>query len=178
MAKMKNINCDGCGVNFDKEERYIKAAENKGRGNYCTLSCIGKLNNTRNKDKIDAWNNSSENKSMLKSMSNNRRDEYTDFKILLGSCKRRDKNTDVDLPYLKELWVKQNGKCSITGVDLVLKTSYNKNYQASLDRIDSSVGYVKGNLRYISVSANWLKNNLDDNHLMEFVQICKMIVNS
>lgn len=54
----------------------------------------------------------------------------------------------------------------------MLKTSYNKNYQASLDRIDSSKGYIKGNVRYISVSVNWLKNNLDDNHLREFIQIC------
>ena len=50
--------------------------------------------------------------------------------------------------------------------------NYNKNYQASIDRIDSSKGYVKGNVRYISVSANWLKNDLDDNHVMEFIQIC------
>jgi myo-inositol catabolism protein IolC len=55
---------------------------------------------------------------------------------------------------------------------LVLKTNYNKNFQASLDRIDSNKGYIKGNIRYISVSVNWLKNNLDDNHLREFIQIC------
>jgi len=36
---------------------------------------------------------------------------------------------------------------------------------------------VKDNVRYISVSANWLKNNLDDNHVMEFIQICRMVVN-
>ena len=115
MAKIKNIKCDGCGINFDKEERYIKSAEKNGRGNYCTLSCIGKLNHLKNKDKVDMWNHSDENKSMLKSISNNRRDEYTDFKILLGSCKRRDKSTDVDLPYLKELWIQQNGKCLTIG---------------------------------------------------------------
>ena len=73
---------------------------------------------------------------------------------------------------MKQLWEEQQGKCAITKVDLKLENSYNKNYQASLDRIDSSKGYVKGNVRYISVSVNWLKNNLDDNHLREFIQIC------
>ena len=41
-----------------------------------------------------------------------------------------------------------------------------------LDRIDSSKGYIRGNVRYISVSVNWLKNELDDNHVREFIQIC------
>lgn len=73
---------------------------------------------------------------------------------------------------MKQLWEEQEGKCAVTKVDLKLENSYNKNYQASLDRIDSSKGYIKGNVRYISVSVNWLKNNLDDNHLREFIQIC------
>ena len=102
--------------------------------------------------------------------------EYTPFRTLLKSCRNRTKEFDLDLPYLKELWESQNGKCAVTGVALELKDSYNKNYQASIDRIDSSKGYIKGNIRFTSVSVNWLKSNLDDNHLMEFFQICKMVV--
>ena len=97
-------------------------------------------------------------------------------KPILNSCRRRNKECNLDLPYLKKLWEDQQGKCPITGVELQLKQSYNKNYQASLDRIDSSKGYIKGNVRYTSVSVNWLKSNLDDTHLKEFVEICKMVV--
>lgn len=82
----------------------------------------------------------------------------------------------MDLPYLKQLWEKQEGKCAITKVDLKLESCYNKNYQASIDRIDSSKGYIKGNIRFTSVSVNWLKSNLDDNHLREFFQIASMVV--
>jgi LPS O-antigen subunit length determinant protein (WzzB/FepE family) len=183
MSKLSTINCDGCGKEFQKETRYIKAGQKKRNGkNYCSSKCFGKFSAANNLS--SEWNNSEQNKQHLKQYSNNRKDEYSSFRTLLKSCKTRTNKSgqakgefDLDLLYLKELWEKQNGKCAITKVDLKLESSYNKNYQASLDRIDSSKGYVKDNVRYISVSANWLKNNLDDNHVMEFIQICRMVVN-
>lgn len=176
MKSYSLIKCDGCGKEIQKETRYVKAAQKKNRKNYCTLSCHAK--HTR-EEKLGVWVHSEENKKMARSLAGNRKDEYSPFRTLLKSCRTRTNksgqpkgNFDLDLPYLKELWENQNGKCAITKVDLKLETSYNKNYQASLDRIDSSKGYVKGNVRYISVSVNWLKNNLDDNHIREFIQIC------
>jgi len=108
-------------------------------------------------------------------VANSVRDEYTPFRPLLRSCKKRlaPNTCDIDLEYLKQLWESQNGKCAITGVDLSLKKNYNKNFQASIDRIDNSIGYKKGNIRFTSVSVNWVKNKLDDVHLMEFIEICK-----
>lgn len=181
MEKYKLVSCCGCGIEFQKENRYIKVAEKKGRKHYCSLKCQGKA--TR-EEKLGEWVNSEENKKLARSMAGNRRDEYSPFRGLLKSCKTRTNKSgnskgdfDLDLPYMKQLWEEQSGKCVITKVDLQLKQSYNKNFQASLDRIDSNKGYIKGNVRYISVSANWLKNNLDDEHLKEFIQICKMVVN-
>ena len=183
MSKMSVIKCDGGVVEFQKETRYIKSGQKKRNGkNYCNIKCFGKFSASNN---LPAeWNNSEKNKEHLKKYSNNRKDEYSSFRTLLKSCRTRTNKSgqlkgdfNLDLPYLKELWEKQNGKCAITKVDLKLESSYNKNYQASLDRIDSSKGYVKDNVRYISVSANWLKNNLDDTHVNEFIQICRMVVN-
>lgn len=181
MKSYSLISCDGCQKKFERETKYVKAAEKKGRRLYCSLSCHAK--HTR-EEKLGDWVRSEENKKMAKSLSGNRRDEYSPFRILLKSCRTRTNkggnpkgDFDLDLPYMKQLWEQQNGKCAITGVDLKLESSYNKNYQASLDRIDSSKGYLKGNVRYISVSANWLKNNLNDEHIKEFIQICKMVVN-
>lgn len=172
MTKKSIVKCFSCGNEFEKENRYIKTAEKKNRNHYCSLACLGKDNLIRGKEKIDKWNKSEENKTLLKSICSNGKDEYTGFRTLLSSCFKRKKECDLDLPYLKEVWTKQNGKCAITGVDLQLKSNYNKNYQASIDRIDSAKGYIKGNIRFISVSVNWLKNDLDDNHLREFFQIC------
>ena len=46
-------------------------------------------------------------------------------------------------------------RCPILGVLL----QYNSDYAPSIDRIDSSKGYIKGNVRVISKRANVLKNN-------------------
>ena len=176
MKSYSLIKCEGCGKEFQKETRYVKSAQKKGRKNYCTLSCHAE---TTREEKLGEWVISQENKEFVKKMAGNRLDEYSPFRTLLKSCRTRKNKSgnskgefDLDLPYLKSLWEEQSGKCAITKVDLVLEPSYNKNFQASLDRIDSSKGYVKGNVRYISVSVNWLKNNMDDNHLREFIQIC------
>ena len=44
----------------------------------------------------------------------------------------------------------------------------NTEYAASLDRIDSSLGYVKGNIQVISNKANILKNNATESELKDF----------
>jgi hypothetical protein len=177
MRKMSLVCCDGCSIKFEKETRYVKAGQKKRNNkNYCSLSCYSKFTYSQKSEKLSEWNNSEQNKAMLKTMAGNKKDEYTGFRTLLASCKKRNKDCDIDLPFLKCLWEQQKGKCAITGVDLELKRSYNKNYQASIDRIDSKKGYIKGNIRFTSVSVNWLKSDLDDNHLREFFQITNMVV--
>jgi hypothetical protein len=177
MKNFTKVLCSHCNKEFEKETRYVKSAEKKSRLHYCSRGCSGKHNLIVGKEKIDNWNHSLKNREHLNSIKNNRRDEFTGFRNLLSSCNKRTKDCDLSLIYLKEIWEKQKGKCDVTGVDLQLKCSYNKNYQASIDRIDSSLGYVKDNIRFVSVSVNWLKNNLNDEHLKEFIQICKMVVN-
>lgn len=58
--------------------------------------------------------------------------------------------------------------CPILGVEFVqgVKGDYQKSY--SLDRIDSSKGYIKGNVRVISMRANTMKNNATYEELMAF----------
>ena len=172
MVKKSIIECSGCGQLFEKQTKYIKQSEKRGMKHYCSLSCMSRHDGQRRLPG-ESWNKSEENKSHLQNICSNRKDEYSDFKILYRSAKKRGKEFDLDLPYLKELWESQDGKCDITGVDLNLSPSSNKNYQASLDRIDSSKGYIKGNVRYTSVSVNWLKSNFNDNHLYEFMDICR-----
>lgn len=62
----------------------------------------------------------------------------------------------------------QNFKCAMTGLSIsfVDKT-------ASLDRIDSNKGYIKGNMQWVHKDVNIMKNAYDLNY---FIQICKLIV--
>lgn len=65
---------------------------------------------------------------------------------------------NLDADYLIDLWQQQNGKCVVSGIDLQTESwsREEKNpYRASLDRIDNSKGYIKGNVRF---TTHWVNN--------------------
>lgn len=76
------------------------------------------------------------------------------------SKSHKPKELDIDRDHLVELWKKQNGICALTGVQMT--TKYNCPFSASADRIDSSKGYVLGNIQLVSKAAQLGKGNLSD----------------
>jgi hypothetical protein len=64
--------------------------------------------------------------------------------------------------------------CPYLGVELFTEStqSRNPNYY-SVDRIDSTKGYIKGNIQIISLLANTMKNNATINELINF---CKGVI--
>lgn len=83
---------------------------------------------------------------------------------------------DLDKDYLKGLWEGQGGKCPITGYkfDLSLESSLQKGWARrnapSLDRIVPSIGYVKGNVRFVTYQVNMAKGPFTDE---EFFEMCE-----
>lgn len=93
----------------------------------------------------------------------------------LDHSKRRNKKVKVTKRYLYKLYEGQNKKCSLTGQDLYftkLRTNFNRYTNASLDRIDNSIGYVKGNLQWVHKKVNMMKQQYSQD---EFIEICKLI---
>lgn len=70
----------------------------------------------------------------------------------------------LSLEYLWNLFLQQRGKCAITGDDL------GSIKEASLDRIDSSLGYMEGNVQWVTKQANKCKHILSMQELYEFSQ--------
>lgn len=110
-----------------------------------------------------------------------RRDEYSPFRQHFKLARRRVKThgreCTITLEYLKEVWEKQDGKCPYTGwkLDNPETTAHWDNHQldpriASLDRIDSSLGYILGNVQFVSVMANFAKRDFQEEQLLEFCQ--------
>jgi hypothetical protein len=89
------------------------------------------------------------------------------------AIQRKNNENFISLDELENLWFKQNGKCALTGWDLTMTLGKGVvNTNCSLDRIDSSIGYFKGNVQLVCRSANVAKNNLS---MSEFLNLCKSI---
>lgn len=70
--------------------------------------------------------------------------------------------------YLEELYEKQNHKCAITGLPLELditKTAIQQDW--SLDRIDSNIGYVEGNVQWVHKDINMMKQSYSLDYFKE-----------
>jgi hypothetical protein len=101
---------------------------------------------------------------------------------LSNSKKRATKfnwDCDLDLDYLANLWFKQQGRCALTGVllDYESGSSNNKNpYRTSIDRIDNSKGYVRGNVRLLTHWANNAKSTWGDDIFETFVKTANKVL--
>lgn len=86
------------------------------------------------------------------------------------------KKLDITLEYIWDLFLKQNRKCRFTGLELTFPvkntSSAFKESTASLDRIDSTKGYVKNNVQWVHKKVNFMKGTLSDT---EFIEFCKLI---
>lgn len=92
-------------------------------------------------------------------------------RILYKGCKdrARQKGLDFDLTraYLHDLY---QPNCPVLGVPLSRAEGRAADASPSLDRIDSTKGYVQGNVRIISWRANKLKNNASLDELKALVR--------
>ena len=70
------------------------------------------------------------------------------------------------------LYIHQNRKCKLSGIDLVMGNPDDKQHTASLDRIDSHKGYIIDNVQWIHKRINFMKGVLQNSH---FVSWCKLI---
>jgi len=82
---------------------------------------------------------------------------------------------DVSIEYLWDLFSGQEKRCALSGIPLTIETpnNYWNSGNASLDRINSSVGYIKGNVQWVCKDANFMKQQLSESH---FVEMCRLIV--
>jgi hypothetical protein len=86
-----------------------------------------------------------------------------------GKKSKKDCNIDITDIEIPEYCPYLNIKLSTD-----IKDCYNDNYY-SIDRIDSSKGYVKGNIQIISRLANTMKNNATIEQLLVFAENIKRL---
>jgi hypothetical protein len=98
-------------------------------------------------------------------------DLFTTIKL---NARDRKLDFDLDLEYLWNLFLSQERKCALSGLDIYLneKCDEKKYKTATLDRIDSKSGYIKGNVQWLHRDVNKIKNNLPEDYLFK---ICEKI---
>lgn len=87
-------------------------------------------------------------------------------------AKRRKLSFNLTPKYIWDLLVKQNHQCHFTGRQLTLPSITGDSFTASLDRIDSTKGYIKGNVQWTHHDINIAKQRLTNE---AFVQLCKEV---
>lgn len=88
---------------------------------------------------------------------------------LLNSCKVRALQKNMEFNITKEDIIIPE-ICPILLMPLKCGNKQDYSYSPSVDRIDNSKGYIKGNIQVISKKANTLKNNGSPEELLLFAQ--------
>lgn len=87
------------------------------------------------------------------------------------AAKTRAKNQnvpfDISLEYVRKLFDDQNGKCALSGDEMVVKGGWDSQ---SLDKIDPSLGYVEGNVQWLTKRTNLIKNNLNNDQFLSHIK--------
>lgn len=79
---------------------------------------------------------------------------------------KKNREWSVTPEELWSLWLRQDGRCIYTNLELIHGET------ASLDRIDSSKGYVLENLQWVHRDINRMKSDFDADY---FVQLCSLV---
>lgn len=168
MSKNIFIVCKECEKQF-----FILIKEHKRRiknGHYkffCSRSCSTKHRNRNSPNTPPIqWGNS-----------HSKKGNFTYF--LRRAFQRKQHKFDLTDEYLAELWNVQNGRCALSGIeihipkDVMNSTKNSQLTTASLDRIDSTQGYIKGNVQFLARAINLAKNKHSDDEMKKFLTLLR-----
>ena len=87
---------------------------------------------------------------------------------------KRNLILDIPIEYAWEVFILQNRKCKLSGMDISFAPSRRAagDGTASIDRIDSNKGYIKDNIQWLHKDINRLKDHFSDERLKE---LCAMV---
>ena len=95
------------------------------------------------------------------------------FTKLRHGAERRNHSFELTIEHLWDLFLKQDKKCALSGIELTFQSQNSaRDGTASLDRIDSSKGYVEGNVQWVHKEINLMKQGYEQQH---FIEMCNKI---
>lgn len=162
--KLITVICDFCGQEYEKPITEYNRNKSLNRHSFCSRTCSVKFGN-KNVPRKRSYEH-------LKLYQR----KINPFLFYLRTIRKRYKEINITIEDLIEQWNKQEGVCPYSGIKLLLASSRNTNinpiYRASLDRVDSNKGYIKGNIQFTSTSINYMKNDMSHE---DTIKLCKLI---
>lgn len=98
------------------------------------------------------------------------------WRYITNNAKARGIPMDVSIEDAAALFSEQGGRCALTCLPLTMPTCRDDivrcRFTASLDRIDSSLGYSRSNIQWVHKDINRMKNVYP---LLHFLQMCRLV---
>ncbi len=93
-------------------------------------------------------------------------------RVMFNAAKARAKRRGLDFNItIDDIFIPKY--CPVLGIELKMGIGYAKEYSPSLDRIDPSKGYIKGNIVVVSYKVNTIKSNATINELEQVLTYYK-----
>lgn len=96
------------------------------------------------------------------------------FNTIKRGATIRNIEFNITIEYLWDLLIQQNKKCKLSGLHLEFSEirKDKSNQTASIDRIDSKIGYIEGNVQWVHKQINIMKNKISDE---KFIWFCEQV---
>lgn len=95
------------------------------------------------------------------------------FKKFETSAKLRGLDWTITVDDIADLYEEQEGLCALTGWSIVFpEVGHHQLTTVSIDRIDSSFGYLKENIQLVDKRVNMMKQSYSQE---EFILVCKAV---
>lgn len=82
---------------------------------------------------------------------------------------------EMDVAILTEMYEKQRGRCALSGIEMTIVGSRGSDEywrSISIDRIDSTKGYILGNVQLVCTGVNYMKKDMTDEL---FIHFCRTV---
>jgi len=161
--KIKNTNCTKCGNPKTDDRSWCKDCRSKYLKEY------RKNNAEKCKKLAQRWN--SENKEYITEFKYKKRGTF--HGRMVETCRlarrraaRKGMEYNLTVEFLEDMWNKQNGKCALTGLPMIIPVDRNDGktlpFTPSIDKIDVKKGYTKDNVRLLCHVVNSALNEYGD----------------
>lgn len=174
--EMKTIKliCHECGTPFPRLLKEHKRSLKLKRPEFCSLTC-----NTIHRNKKLPSDFYKKNCYDISKHSGNRQNNISPFRYFIAKSKAKNRRQygapNITPEYLRKLWDIQKGICPYTKLSMILPKNtldfheINSPQRASLDRIDSTKGYIEGNVEFVCYAINLAKNSFTREEMKEFI---------